>query len=171
MPTLITFIDKHYTEEINGDYIYARQNSSRNIYNGIALPSLNHAKIFDSIPDEHSHKVVHQLTKSHAQWFTSNKLRVSCPKGTKVQDVSRVSCHGTCTMKAKFTPAFITLQYFLHFDSGNDWILCPHTVIPQSHIAGVKNRVEYCGWFYFRGYQFSWIGQKLYIRGVQNSWP
>ena len=38
-----------------------------NIYIGIIFPSLNRAKIFDSIPDEHSHKVVHQLTKSHAQ--------------------------------------------------------------------------------------------------------
>ena len=28
----------------------------------------------------------------------------------------------------------------------------------------------YCGWLYFRGYQFSWIEQKWHIRGVQNSW-
>ena len=28
----------------------------------------------------------------------------------------------------------------------------------------------YCGWLYFRGYQFSWIWQKSLIRGVQNSW-
>ena len=35
----------------------------RYIYNGIIFPSLNHAKIFDSIPDENSR----QLAKSHAQ--------------------------------------------------------------------------------------------------------
>ena len=29
-----------------------------NIYNGIIFPSLNLVKIFDSIPDEHSHKVL-----------------------------------------------------------------------------------------------------------------
>ena len=37
------------------------------IYNCIIFPSLNHANIFDSIPDKHSHKVVRKLPKSHAQ--------------------------------------------------------------------------------------------------------
>ena len=35
-------------------------------YSGIIFPSLYHANIFFSIPDEHSHKVVRQLAKSHA---------------------------------------------------------------------------------------------------------
>ena len=48
----------------------------RYIYNGIIFPSLNHAKSFDSIPDEHSHKVVRQLAKSHAQWYASNKVKL-----------------------------------------------------------------------------------------------
>ena len=48
--------------------------SPHNIYNGILFPSLNHAKIFDSIPNEHSHKVVRQLAKSQAQWFTSSNV-------------------------------------------------------------------------------------------------
>ena len=30
---------------------------------------------------------------------------------------------------------------------------------------------EYCGWLYFRGYQFSWIERKWHISGVQNSGP
>ena len=38
-----------------------------NMYNGIIFPSLNHAKVFASIPDEHSHKVIRQLAKSHVQ--------------------------------------------------------------------------------------------------------
>ena len=46
-----------------------------NIYNGIIFPPLNHAKIFDSNPDEHSHKVVRQLVKSHAQWLTLNMVK------------------------------------------------------------------------------------------------
>ena len=29
---------------------------------------------------------------------------------------------------------------------------------------------EYCGWLYFRGYQFLWIEQKCHIRWDQNSW-
>ena len=38
-----------------------------NIYNGIIFSLLNHAKIFHSIPDEHTHKVVRHFAKSHAQ--------------------------------------------------------------------------------------------------------
>ena len=38
--------------------------------------SLNHVNIFYEIPDEHSHKVVHQFAKSHAQWFKSNNYKV-----------------------------------------------------------------------------------------------
>ena len=37
------------------------QISHSNIYNGIIFPSLNHTKIFDSIPNEKSYKEVHQL--------------------------------------------------------------------------------------------------------------
>ena len=33
------------------------------MYAGIIFPLLNHAKIFDSIPDEQSHKEIHQLAK------------------------------------------------------------------------------------------------------------
>ena len=36
---------------------------------------------------------------------------------------------------------------------------------------GKYNSHKFCGWLYFRGYQFSWIEQTLHIRGVQNSWP
>ena len=32
------------------------------------------------------------------------------------------------------------------------------------------DRKQYCGWLYFRGYQFSWIERKWHINGVQNSW-
>ena len=45
------------------------------IYNGIIFPSLNHAKLFDSISDEHNEQVVIQLGKSRGQWFTSNKVK------------------------------------------------------------------------------------------------
>ena len=54
------------------------QSITYNIYNGIIFPSLNHVKIFDSITDEHSRKVVCQLVKSHAQWFTSNMVKRVC---------------------------------------------------------------------------------------------
>ena len=39
-------------------------------------------KSFDSIPDQHtvSPKAVRQLAKSHAQWFTSNKVNLSLNK-------------------------------------------------------------------------------------------
>ena len=40
--------------------------SRANIYNDILLPSLSHAKISKSIPDECSQQVVLQLGKSHA---------------------------------------------------------------------------------------------------------
>ena len=50
-------------------------NASLNINNGIIFPSLNLAKIFDSIPNKHSHKEVHQWAESHTQWFTSNKVK------------------------------------------------------------------------------------------------
>ena len=53
------------------DYRHDNQNANctyDNIYNGIIFPSsMNHEKIFDWIPDEHSHKEVSQLAKSHAQ--------------------------------------------------------------------------------------------------------
>ena len=45
------------------------------IYNGIIFPSLNHAKNLRFCLDEHSHRVVRQLAKSHAQWFLSNKVK------------------------------------------------------------------------------------------------
>ena len=38
---------------------------SLNIYNGIISPSLNHAKNFDSIPDEQSQKVVRGSWSNH----------------------------------------------------------------------------------------------------------
>ena len=44
------------------------------IYNGIIFTSLNYAKIFKSIPDEHSQQEVRELDKSRVQWFTSNKI-------------------------------------------------------------------------------------------------
>ena len=40
------------------------------------------------------------------------------------------------------------------------------TVNHQNESHGV-----YCGWLYFRWYQFSWIEQNLHIRAVQNLWP
>ena len=48
---------------------------SGKIYNGIKFPSLNHANIFNLIPEEHVHKVVRQLAKSHVQWFTLDKVK------------------------------------------------------------------------------------------------
>ena len=39
------------------------------------------------------------------------------------------------------------------------------TSIPSELIS------NYCGWLYFRGYQFSWIEQTLHISWVENSWP
>ena len=60
-----------------GIHLPENQSLPTYIYNGtcIIFPSLNHAKIFDSIPDEQSHKVVRKLAKSHTQWFTSNKVK------------------------------------------------------------------------------------------------
>ena len=40
----------------------------------------------------------------------------------------------------------------------------------KCHKSFAANGQGYCGWLYFRGYQFSWIEQKPHIRGVQNSW-
>ena len=72
----INFTASHSSSPIKetDEYTIA-DNALQNIYNGIIFPSLNHAKIFDSIPDEHSHKVVSQLAKSYAEWFTSNKVK------------------------------------------------------------------------------------------------
>ena len=51
-----------------------------NIYNDIIFPSFNHAKIFDSIPDVHSHKAVRQLAKSHAQCLYQIRFSMSVKK-------------------------------------------------------------------------------------------
>ena len=54
-------------------------------------------------------------------------------------------------------------------------LLLPGALVFHKHIS-FKNwftQYIYCGWLYFRGYQFSLIGQKLHIliiHGIQNSW-
>ena len=64
---VLNFYDLFPWESIYSWILYEEDYLNVYIYNGIIFPSLNNAKTFDLIPDEHSHKVVRQLVKSHVQ--------------------------------------------------------------------------------------------------------
>ena len=71
----------------------------------------------------------------------------------------RMSCG--CTQEAEKIMDNGIILYWLEYLSPPDNVICLHDCF----------KLNYCGWLYFRGYQFSWIELKWLIRGVRNLWP